>query len=191
MQELAGDLRHPCPLPEQLLCFLKRQGWSRHVRRTQGLWVCVQEQRLLLIDAGCVTCSYVCSTAKCGVGNIRDSYQTPVGWHMIRAKIGAGCPSGSVFSGRVWTSQIWKEGDITGADLVLSRILRLSGLEEGKNRGGEFDSWERMIYIHGTNDEGSLGQPSSKGCIRLSNHDIIDLYDQVKVGCRVLISAPD
>ena len=51
-------------------------------------------------------------------------------------------------------------------------------LEEGKNKGSNLDSYSRYIYIHGTNEEGMLGEKSSHGCIRMSNSDIIDLCDK-------------
>jgi lipoprotein-anchoring transpeptidase ErfK/SrfK len=44
--------------------------------------------------------------------------------------------------------------------------------------------------IHGTNDLKSIGNSGSAGCIRLFNHDIIDLYDRVPSGTRVVIRSP-
>jgi hypothetical protein len=72
-------------------------------------------------------------------------------------------------------------------DWITSRVLWLEGLEEGVNRGGAVDSRERMIYIHGTANERSVGTPSSMGCIRMRNDDIISLYDLVPVGTLVVI----
>jgi lipoprotein-anchoring transpeptidase ErfK/SrfK len=46
---------------------------------------------------------------------------------------------------------------------------------------------DTMFRIHGTNDLGSIGNYSSAGCIRLFNHDIIDLYDRVERGARVKV----
>ena len=60
-------------------------------------------------------------------------------------------------------------------DIISTRILWLSGLEDGINKGGNVDSYSRYIYIHGTNEEGMLGKKASHGCIRMSNNDIIDL----------------
>lgn len=50
-------------------------------------------------------------------------------------------------------------------------------------RGGR-DTYYR---IHGTNDLTSIGNSGSAGCIRLFNHDAIDLYDRVPNGTRVSI----
>ena len=55
----------------------------------------------------------------------------------------------------------------------------MEGLEKGLNKGENIDSYERNIYIHGTNEEGLIGKPASHGCIRMKNHDIITLYNQV------------
>ena len=67
-------------------------------------------------------------------------------------------------------------------------MFLLDGLEPGKNKGGRVDSNARNIYIHGTNDEGRLGTPSSHGCIRLSNDDVLDVFDLVPEDTLVLIT---
>ncbi|MCC2609091.1 L,D-transpeptidase [Neorhizobium petrolearium] len=41
--------------------------------------------------------------------------------------------------------------------------------------------------IHGTNQPESIGLAMSSGCIRMMNHDVIDLYERVKVGARVVV----
>ena len=79
------------------------------------------------------------------------------------------------------------ESDSKEVDWILTRILWLSGTEIGKNRLGEFDSMQRYIYIHGTNEESLLGTPSSHGCVRMANEDIIELFDLAKVGDQVEI----
>ncbi len=44
------------------------------------------------------------------------------------------------------------------------------------------------IYrIHGTHEPDSVGEADSSGCIRLTNADVIDLYDRVKVGAKVIV----
>ncbi len=44
----------------------------------------------------------------------------------------------------------------------------------------------RTLYrIHGSNEPQTIGQPVSSGCIRMTNEDVMDLYDRVKVGTRV------
>ena len=53
---------------------------------------------------------------------------------------------------------------------------------------GNRDSYFR---IHGTNDMSSIGNSGSAGCIRLFNHDIIDLYDRVSVPTTVLIRSAE
>ena len=55
----------------------------------------------------------------------------------------------------------------------------LTGLEEGFNKGGKVDSFERYIYIHGTHEEGLIGQKASHGCIRMFNHDVIELFELI------------
>jgi lipoprotein-anchoring transpeptidase ErfK/SrfK len=44
-----------------------------------------------------------------------------------------------------------------------------------------------MYRIHGTNEPGTIGQAVSSGCIRMVNKDVIDLYDRVRVGTKVIV----
>ena len=44
-----------------------------------------------------------------------------------------------------------------------------------------------MYRIHGTNDPTTIGQNVSSGCIRLTNEDVIDLYDRVQPGAKVIV----
>lgn len=128
------------------------------------------------------------STALLGLGNREGSNKTPTGFHRIREKIGAGSPAGRIFRDRVDTGIDWRDG-LTEGNVILSRILRLEGLEDGLNRGPGIDSFERYIYLHGTNRESSVGTPLSHGCVCLRNSDIIRLFDMVIVGTLVFIDA--
>jgi len=47
---------------------------------------------------------------------------------------------------------------------------------------------QRYIYIHGTPDESHLGKPLSHGCIRMSNNDVIELFNLVPIGIIVNIN---
>jgi lipoprotein-anchoring transpeptidase ErfK/SrfK len=134
---------------------------------------------------------YPVSTAKNGLGERNGSYCTPRGRHRIAEKIGAGLPSYAVFKAREPTGEVWSpelDGKKPNCDWILSRILWLEGMEEGKNRGGMVDSHSRYIYIHGTNEEHQIGKPVSHGCIRMKNADVADLFELVEVGTEVRIS---
>ena len=151
----------------------------------------LDRQRLTLSDdQGHVLSRYPISSAERGAGEQRDSYQTPRGRHIIRAKIGAHAPRAAVFVGRRWTgecctAEAWAAQP--QRDWILSRILWLSGCEPGRNRLGEVDTMRRYIYIHGTPDAVALGVPGSHGCIRMHNDDVIALFDQVYPGMPVNI----
>ena len=130
------------------------------------------------------------STAARGVGEQVDSLQTPRGWHQVRARIGNGLALNSVFSGRRFTGEIYNpqlRQQHPQRDWVLTRILWLSGLEPGHNRLGNCDTMRRYIYIHGTPDDYSIEQPSSHGCVRMRNPDVLALFDQVPLATPVLI----
>ena len=130
------------------------------------------------------------STAARGAGERDGSEQTPRGRHAVRQKIGAGAPERAVFVGREPTGEVCtadRFADEPERDWILSRILWLDGLEEGRNRGGDVDSRARFIYIHGTPDEARIGEPASHGCIRMRNRDVIALFDRVEEGIEVEI----
>ncbi len=136
--------------------------------------------------------SYLISTGIRGVGEEINSEKTPRGKHIIRAKVGVEAAVGSIFVGRRATGEIYQpamKGENPDCDWILTRILWLSGLEVGMNRLDSVDTMQRYIYIHGSPDETSMGKPSSKGCIRMHNAGVIELFDLVSVGCPVLMQA--
>jgi lipoprotein-anchoring transpeptidase ErfK/SrfK len=156
------------------------------------LVVDVSDQALYLYDGAALVKRYPVSTSKYGTGNKQGSFQTPLGRHRVKKKIGAGAPSGTIFKNRVNTRAVAViERTSRGApeDFVTSRILWLEGLEPGKNRGRLIDSFKRFIYIHGTASEGLIGRTASNGCVRMTNRDVIDLYDRVPPGAKVDIRA--
>jgi len=150
----------------------------------------IASQTLRLLDQDQLLMSSSISTAALGLGEEPNSYKTPRGWHQIRAKIGDFAPVNSVFVGRRATGEIYSDewAKAQGPrDWILTRIMWLSGLELGKNRLGPRDTMRRYIYIHGTPDRVELGKPGSKGCIRMRNHDLIELFERVQAGTRVYI----
>lgn len=154
--------------------------------------ISIREQKLHLYrDDNTWVQSFVISTAEKGTGQKKGSFCTPLGQHTVRAKIGRGAPLFAQFAARRLTGKIWNpsmSAPNSKEDWILTRILWLSGLEVGFNRLGNQDTMQRFIYIHGTNDQAHLGKPSSHGCIRMDNRDIIDLFDKINVGDHVLIS---
>jgi len=46
---------------------------------------------------------------------------------------------------------------------------------------------DTLFRIHGTNEIWSIGQSRSSGCIRMMNHDVIELYHLAKVGTKVIV----
>jgi len=145
-------------------------------------------QRLSIIGDGIPACSYAVSTAAQGAGECNGSGCTPRGFHRVRVKIGNGCAAGAVFRGRRWTGELYSEElaqRYPGRDWILTRILWLSGLEPGRNRGGAVDTLRRFIYIHGCPPSEPMGEPRSHGCIRMRDADLIELFDRTPVGTLV------
>lgn len=143
-------------------------------------------------DGGRVLMERRISTGRKGVGEVNGSEQTPRGWHQIRAKIGAGQPENAVFVARRPTGEIFRpelRQQYPNRDWILTRILWLSGLEPGRNRLGQVDTMRRFIYIHGCPDDDPMGIPGSRGCVKMRNRDLIELFDRVPVGTRVHIVA--
>jgi hypothetical protein len=126
-----------------------------------------------------------CSTSKYGIGETAGSNMTPRGLHRVAQKIGGGWPVGVVFKGRQVVGFTWQGQPLAP---IAHRILRLEGLELGLNRGGNVDSFQRYIYIHGTGNETTLGRPDSHGCVHLSANDLLPLYDKLPEGTLVWMS---
>ena len=154
------------------------------------LYVSVKQQRLYHIKNNIILKEYPVSTGKKGVGNLKGSEKTPLGLHFVKEKHGQNTPMYGRMIGRLYYGQIahiYTDTTSSKTDDITSRILWLSGHEEGINFGGEVDSYQRFIYIHGTSEEGKIGRPASHGCIRMKNKDIIELFANVKLNTKVLI----
>jgi L,D-transpeptidase YbiS len=154
--------------------------------------ISISKQTLTVLDGdGELLSQYAVSTAANGVGCEKDSGCTPLGQHIIRAKIGDGAQTSAVFVGRRATGEICTPelmAQFPERDWILTRILWLSGTEHGVNRLGNVDTMQRYIYIHGTPDSTEMGKIGSHGCIRMRNDDVIALFDMVPVGTPVSIS---
>lgn len=126
---------------------------------------------------------YLISTSKFGIGTEEGSNKTPLGLFQVSEMFGSGDPIYSTYKARkkvgVWSFQ---DNDLS-QDGILSRIIRLSGLDASNH-----NTYQRYIYLHGTNDEDGIGEPRSIGCIRMRNEDIISLYQAVSLGTRVRIT---
>lgn len=160
-------------------------------QRAHRLEVDILKQSMYLLDAqGQLIKTYPISTAKKGAGEQFGSYQTPRGWHVIRAKIGDKAPLGSIFVARRSKGEIYHPDmklQFPERDWILTRILWLCGCEPAKNRFGSVDTMKRYIYIHGVPDEASFETPRSKGCINMYNQDIVELFDLIEPGAAVWI----
>ena len=149
-------------------------------------------QRLYLLDNSTIISSYPISSSKYGEGSKQNSFKTPLGSHMIKEMIGDQVPKNTIFISRINTqreAKIIHDQENSDNDYVTTRIMWLDGLEDGKNKGKGVDSYNRYIYIHGTHEEGLIGQKASHGCIRMFNSDVIELFSIVKKGTKVYIRA--
>jgi hypothetical protein len=152
------------------------------------LVVSIATQEMALLENGQLTKVYPISTSKNPPSCVENSYGTPTGLHAIADMIGNNQPKGMVFKGRVPTKHYSAySGAEAERNLITSRILRLRGLESGKNTGPGCDSYGRYIYIHGSNHEDRIGQPFSGGCIEMLNADVIELFGQMETGDLVVI----
>ena len=149
-------------------------------------------QRLYLVDNSTIISSYPISSSKYGEGSKQNSFKTPLGSHMIKEMIGDQVPKNTIFISRINTqreAKIIHDQENSDNDYVTTRIMWLDGMENGKNKGKGVDSYNRYIYIHGTHEEGLIGQKASHGCIRMFNSDVIELFSVVKKGTKVYIRA--
>jgi lipoprotein-anchoring transpeptidase ErfK/SrfK len=153
--------------------------------------ISISHQRLYLYRDERLVKTYPVSTSKFGPGYKEGSFMTPLGAHYIRAKIGDGAPLGTIFKGRKDTHRVvrinYDAAIAADTDYITTRILWLEGLEPGINRGKGIDSYARYIYIHGTHEEHLIRHPASHGCVRMTNRDVVELYDEMREGDLVLI----
>ena len=163
---------------------------NKNIKYDNLLFVSIENQKMYRIQSKDIIETYDISTSKYGIGNQMGSNKTPTGLHKINSKYGHKTPVNGRMIGRVFYGQIAKifsDTTTSKTDDITSRILWLEGLENGINKGDNIDSYKRYIYIHGTSEEGRIGIPSSHGCIRMKNKDVIDLFNEVAIGTFVLI----
>lgn len=148
-------------------------------------WILIlpSRQRLYGFEDGGLVFIYPVSTAKNGLGEREHSECTPRGWHAVHSVIGLDAPLNSIFVARKWTGECYTKAlkeAYPERDFILTRIIRLEGLEPGFNQGGEVDTFSRYIYIHGTPEPMRLNYPASHGCIRMRNRDVMALAEWVQ-----------
>ena len=180
------------PSNETIANFLSEYLEIKYKNRSfkKYMYVSVKHQRLYLIVGDSTIRKYSISTAKNGIGSKQNSFKTPPGLHTIKRKIGENVPNGGIFESRVYGGRIatiLTDKKNAKKDYVTTRLMWLQGEEHGINRGRNIDSYKRFIYIHGTPEEGFIGQPASHGCIRMKNKDVIELYNFVDEGTPILI----
>lgn len=154
------------------------------------LYVAVKQQKMYYIKGNHVINEYTVSTAKNGMGSQLGSQKTPAGLHLIREKVGGDVPFGGIIKEKVYTGEVATvvdEPKSTEGDQITTRLFHLDGLEPGFNKTGNCDSYRRGIMIHGTPEEGLIGQPVSHGCVRMKNKDIEELFELVQAGTKVII----
>ncbi len=148
-----------------------------------SIHISVARQRLTLKRGGAVVRAFPISTSRFGLGMEEGSFKTPTGRFRVADKIGAGQPLNTAYKARVPLPAT--PAMLKADDLVMSRILWLDGLDSDNS-----NTYERYIYIHGTNHENQIGQTASHGCIRMKNADVAELYELVRVGTPVVITPP-
>jgi hypothetical protein len=148
------------------------------------------KQEMICFEADFLISKSLISTAKNGVGEKKNSQCTPRGWHKVSSVIGLEHSINSIFVAREWTGELYTEelaAQYPQKDWILTRIIQLEGLEPGRNKGGDVDTLERFIYIHGTANLTALGIPNSHGCIRMNSNEIIQLGSWVTTDTLVYI----
>ncbi|MAN50111.1 MAG: hypothetical protein CMD04_04760 [Flavobacteriales bacterium] len=154
------------------------------------IYISIKNQKLFHIKEKKIIKIYSISSSEKGVGNKINSNKTPLGLHSVKEKHGHATPLYGKMVGRVFNGEIVKvynNKQRSKTDDITTRILWLTGEEENYNKNRDVDSYNRYIYIHGTSEEGRIGIPSSHGCIRMKNIEVLELFNKIKVGTKVLI----
>lgn len=153
------------------------------MKKSISIHISVARQRLTLKRGRTAERTFRISTSRFGLGMGEGSYKTPTGRFRVAHKIGAGQPVDIAFKARVPAEASMEA--LASDDLVMTRILWLDGLEDENA-----NTFERYIYIHGTNHEELIGRAASHGCIRMKRADVAELFELVEVGTAVVITAP-
>lgn len=146
-----------------------------------GAVVSVRDQKMAVMRNGRVIKTYPVSTSKFGLGDKKGSCRTPLGAHRIASKIGTGQPKGMVFKSRKPTGECVAPNS-PGRDPIVTRIMWLAGME-ARNRNAH----SRLIYIHGTAEERTIGTPASYGCVRMKSNDVYEAFNLLQTGDPVVI----
>jgi L,D-transpeptidase catalytic domain len=154
---------------------------AAQIEPASRLIISVREQKLMLLQDGAKLATYPVSTSKFGLGDFLGRMTTPLGYFAVAQKIGDHAPTGAVFHNRRFTGEILPP-NAAGRDPVVTRIIWLRGLEPQNAH-----AFSRCIYIHGTPEEKTIGQPASYGCIRMKSSDVTALYNQIPLGAIVQI----
>lgn len=189
---MTGNANCPNPHYSGMVTFLKEYLSVKYseLEFNDILYVAVKQQKMYYISGNSVLNEYRISTAKNGLGTKLGSQKTPAGLHIVREKVGDSIPLGGIIKEKVYTGQIANilaEPGATSGDLITTRLFHLDGLEPGINKNGDCDSYSRGIMIHGTPEEGLIGNPVSHGCVRMKNKDVKELFGLVKIGTKVII----
>ena len=171
------------------LCKVLEACLRLNIKPSQYLiYASIGEQKLYLFFENSPKKVYDISTSRAAPSCVKDSLGTPTGLHKIDGKIGVGAPLDTVFRARVPSGTLAEQTPEERAkNLITARIMRLRGLEDGVNAGGNVDTFDRYVYIHGTNQEDKIGTPNSHGCLLMRNADVAELFDVVNDGTCVLI----
>ena len=148
----------------------------------KSIHVSIRDQQLTLKENEKPIRTYPVSTSRFGIGTEEGSFKTPTGRFCVAKKIGSDMPSGTIFVGRVPLQP--DEAPPLTEDLVTSRILWLDGLDKQNA-----NTRDRFVYIHGTKHEDKIGTAASHGCVRMRNADVIELFEMIDEGTRVVIEA--
>jgi len=174
----------------KLLVLILTQIISVSLFADYSINISISEQRLYLLSNESIIRSYPISSSDYGEGQTENSLKTPLGKHEVKTKIGTNVPKYQFFVSREHIPQevsVIHEPFDSPDDFITTRIMWLTGLTEGFNKGGNVDSFNRYIYIHGTHEEGLIGKKASHGCIRMLNHDVLELFKIIPVKTTVNI----
>jgi len=142
-------------------------------------------REVVAFDAGYTPGTVVISTAE------RRLYYVLGSGQAVRYGVGVGRP-GFEWSGTRYISSKREWPDWTPPAQMLRRRPDLPRhMEGGLNNplGARAMYLSGTLYrIHGSNEPETIGQAVSSGCIRMTNDDVVDLYNRVKVGTRVVVT---
>lgn len=173
------------PLTPDETAWLARYGWRRAVGGNTAVWLSIDEQYVRFVQEEFILWEARCSTPCLPPSAKAIDSMAPVGWHIVKDRIGADTPLGDEIHSSRQRGQGTTDTAKQDGERIFTRLITLQGLD-GDAHPCPCTQVRESCHFHGTSDEASLGAPVAQSGVRLSNSDVWCLHDMTHKGMLML-----